>query len=467
MNARIKQDGALPRTPEDLERKYEFKKKFRELEKKASKEDVEKSVTEAKKQADQNLKSHIDNKSNPHGVTKEQVGLGNVPNVATNDQTPTFTDASALGPMVSGETLSAAFGKISKAITDLISHIENQANPHGVTAAQVGARPDSWMPSASDVGAMAARPVQIEMAGSGSHGGYIDFHYGQSAADNTSRIIESEPGTLSINGMTFASSDKTFKARNVYLTGTMGAGGKTSETDAKNGVIFGASGNITMQGNDVPTLNFARASATSPAASVALAGSSNQLQIKSKGNILLYPVSTNNTYFALLGNSMYHSTDNAVSCGASGKRWSTVFAGTGTINTSDRNEKENIRDINEKYIRLFEKLRPVTYEFIGGNHDRVHIGYISQEVKDAMDEVGLTDLDFAGYCRDKKTEDVLDENGVLLGTKDVLDENGEPVYQYALRYAEFIALNTKMIQLQQARISELEKRLEELEKKMV
>ena len=33
------------------------------------------------------LNSHINNKSNPHSVTKSQVGLGNVPNVATNDQT--------------------------------------------------------------------------------------------------------------------------------------------------------------------------------------------------------------------------------------------------------------------------------------------------------------------------------------------------------------------------------------------
>jgi hypothetical protein len=88
--------------------------------------------------------SHGEDKNNPHGVTKEQVGLGNVPNVATNDQTPTFAEASELVPMVSGETLSAAFGKISKAITDLISHIENQANPHGVTAEQVGVDPNKY-----------------------------------------------------------------------------------------------------------------------------------------------------------------------------------------------------------------------------------------------------------------------------------------------------------------------------------
>ena len=33
------------------------------------------------------------------------------------------------------------------------SHIQNQNNPHGVTAAQVGARPDTWTPTAEEVGA--------------------------------------------------------------------------------------------------------------------------------------------------------------------------------------------------------------------------------------------------------------------------------------------------------------------------
>lgn len=67
--------------------------------------------------------SHIDNKSNPHGVTKVQVGLGNVPNVATNNQTPSYTEATTLSKLSSGEKLSVAFGKISKAVTDLISHV--------------------------------------------------------------------------------------------------------------------------------------------------------------------------------------------------------------------------------------------------------------------------------------------------------------------------------------------------------
>ncbi len=97
------------------------------------------------------LDAHIGNKDNPHGVTKEQVGLGNVPNVSTNDQTPTYAAAAVLATLSPGEKMSAAFGKIKLAITALINHIGDKRNPHGVTAAQVNAAPISHIHNASDI----------------------------------------------------------------------------------------------------------------------------------------------------------------------------------------------------------------------------------------------------------------------------------------------------------------------------
>lgn len=85
-----------------------------------------------------NHNSHVANKSNPHGVTKEQIGLGNVPNVTTNNQTPTYTVPGTLTAAVSGETVATAFGKFARAVSDLISHLGNKNNPHGVTKAQIG-----------------------------------------------------------------------------------------------------------------------------------------------------------------------------------------------------------------------------------------------------------------------------------------------------------------------------------------
>lgn len=51
--------------------------------------------------------------------TASEVGLGNVPNVSTNDQTPTFTEASTRTNIASGEKLSVILGKIKKFFTDL------------------------------------------------------------------------------------------------------------------------------------------------------------------------------------------------------------------------------------------------------------------------------------------------------------------------------------------------------------
>ena len=53
------------------------------------------------------------------GIDKNAVGLGNVPNVSTNDQEPTFTEASTRNNIASGEKLSVILGKIAKFFNDL------------------------------------------------------------------------------------------------------------------------------------------------------------------------------------------------------------------------------------------------------------------------------------------------------------------------------------------------------------
>lgn len=62
---------------------------------------------------------HSQTTGNPHGTTAADVGLGNVPNVSTNNQTPTFTQASTRNNIASGEKLSVIFGKIQKFFNDL------------------------------------------------------------------------------------------------------------------------------------------------------------------------------------------------------------------------------------------------------------------------------------------------------------------------------------------------------------
>lgn len=96
---------------------------------------------------------HTADKNNPHSVTKQQVGLGNVPNLAPSDQVPIFTGATTLANIVSGEKASTLFGKIKLAISKLIDHLNNRSNPHNTTAAQVGAAAKSHTHNAQDINA--------------------------------------------------------------------------------------------------------------------------------------------------------------------------------------------------------------------------------------------------------------------------------------------------------------------------
>ena len=86
------------------------------------------------------LKTHI-NAENPHKVTAAQIGLGNVPNVATNDQQPTFTIPEKLTELKSGEKMGSAFGLIALAIKQIMEHFRNKDNPHDLTVDKIGGSP--------------------------------------------------------------------------------------------------------------------------------------------------------------------------------------------------------------------------------------------------------------------------------------------------------------------------------------
>ena len=48
--------------------------------------------------------------------------------------------------------------------TNLSAHKNNKNNPHGVTAAQVGARPSTWLPTPSEIGAAACdQPITFSV----------------------------------------------------------------------------------------------------------------------------------------------------------------------------------------------------------------------------------------------------------------------------------------------------------------
>ena len=147
------------------------------------------------------------------------------------------------------------------------------------------------------------------------------------------------------------------------------------------------------------------------------------------------------------------SNNGKVNLGSSGRRWNQLFATNGTISTSDRNAKTSITYMSDTQEQLFAKLRPVTFKLKDGSSGRTHYGFISQDVEDSLGELKLTGKDFAGFCKDL----CVDENGEAM-----LDEEGNKIYDYSLRYSEFVALNTHMIQKLQNEITELKAEIAEL-----
>ena len=119
--------------------------------------------------------------------------------------------------------------------------------------------------------------------------------------------------------------------------------------------------------------------------------------------------------------------------------WRTVRAYTASITTSDRREKNDIKLLDNKHEEFFDGLNPVTFVYEHADSGRTHLGFIAQDVEEALLNAGLTTMEFAGVC---------------IGN----DENKT----YGLRYEEFIALNTSQIQKLKSRVSELEKQIKEL-----
>ena len=147
------------------------------------------------------------------------------------------------------------------------------------------------------------------------------------------------------------------------------------------------------------------------------------------------------------------STDNACSLGSAAARWSTVYAATGTINTSGSKEKTDVVPIRDG-LGFIRTLKPVSFRWIVGGVTReetpansvagtsgprfverpgrrVHYGLIAEEVKQATDAMGL---DLAVYVHDPETD------------------------RHGLRYDQLIAPLIKAVQELDAKIAAIEAR---------
>jgi len=169
--------------------------------------------------------------------------------------------------------------------------------------------------------------------------------------------------------------------------------------------------------------------------------------------VYVYP--TTGTFIA---DGCFPLVTNSYNLGQSTHKWHTVYALTGTINTSDERKKTTVSG-SDLGLDFINELHPVSYKMkdedyeyeqptesgiptvISGTNTfhRRHYGLIAQEVEATLSGIGKDTEDFAGY---------------------VYDEEGD---EYALRYTEFIAPMIKAIQELKAENDELRGRIEALE----
>ena len=116
--------------------------------------------------------------------------------------------------------------------------------------------------------------------------------------------------------------------------------------------------------------------------------------------------------------------------------------------SSDRRIKNSISYDMDKYNGFFMSLKPSFYRLNKGSSQRFHIGFIAQDVEEALLNNGLETSDFAGFIR-------------CAGAHDVHDQYLDQCY---LRYSDFISLNTYMIQKLYREIEQLKSKLNQFVK---
>lgn len=135
-------------------------------------------------------------------------------------------------------------------------------------------------------------------------------------------------------------------------------------------------------------------------------------------------------------NNFIPNSDNTYDCGLSNARWDDIYATNGTIQTSDRNEKENIvaTDLGLAFVN---KLSPKSFKRKGKN--RTHYGFIAQDIEQIITDLGKTTTQFAPLIK-----------------SDVSEEKDGSKYSYGLRYDELLAPIVKAIQELAVKVAALE-----------
>lgn len=133
--------------------------------------------------------------------------------------------------------------------------------------------------------------------------------------------------------------------------------------------------------------------------------------------------------------------DNALTLGTGVTRWDTIFSGTGSINTSDKRDKQQILPIDDAAIRAIKKLNFKQFKFNSAVEDkgtaaRWHYGVIAQEIKEAFESEGLNAFEYGVLCYDE-----WNDQPELRDDKNRIIQNFQAAgSRYGVRYEELLCL---------------------------
>jgi hypothetical protein len=171
---------------------------------------------------------------------------------------------------------------------------------------------------------------------------------------------------------------------------------------------------------------------------------------------------TANEHVQISGNGNLIPSSSSVYCGTTVNPFAGGHSSGGWKTTSDRRKKKDFRKLleDDRFERFFELLQPMEYRLIE-NEEKMHIGFVAQDVEQAMKCCDISENEFYGLEHAEFSEKDFESNEEW---KKFLKQNGDANDMYTLCYQEFIALNTAMIQKLQNRCNDFERRLSVLER---
>lgn len=137
-------------------------------------------------------------------------------------------------------------------------------------------------------------------------------------------------------------------------------------------------------------------------------------------------------------------SDNTINLGSGSLRWATVYAGTGTINTSDEREKQDIETLSAAELRAALKIKGLIkkFRFIDAVQQkdedaRIHVGAVAQDIEQVFVSEGLDPAKYGLFCRDTWYE--LEGSRVDIAEGEELPSGAVMVERLGIRYEELLA----------------------------